>query len=312
MAFCRTANNFRFFAWVYREIGLLPQEGDIAEFIVYSYTTPGHQSVYALRDYLERNGSFIYDRTVWVDSFPDFESPLLKRIFSARLSSPATIYLTDPIGKNAGTDPSNGSLVFEYELAISDAGDEPYLAVLPTPMEGEYKLSVVGYETGPYTLIVSALDENGMETTPIQVSGFTEPGQVTEFSVTYEYSASGETNISLTKIVDIDIKPGSLPNCFNNDGNGVIPVAILGGVDFDASQVDPMTVGLDGLGVRVVGKGNTQAHIEDINLDGYSDLVLQLEDVDGTFIEGDSVATLTGETIDGTSIQGLDSICIVP
>ena len=38
--------------------------------------------------------------------------------------------------------------------------------------------------------------------------------------------------------VQIDIKPGSDPNCFNLNGNGVIPVAILGSADFDATEVD--------------------------------------------------------------------------
>lgn len=113
-------------------------------------------------------------------------------------------------------------------------------------------------------------------------------------------------------LVTIDIKPGSDPNCFNNDGHGVIPVAIFSSADFDATQVDPSTVFLDGQGVRVVGKGNTQAHIEDVNGDGLVDLVVQIEDTDGTYEEGDTIATLTGETFDGTQVQGTDTICIVP
>ena len=36
--------------------------------------------------------------------------------------------------------------------------------------------------------------------------------------------------------VDIDIKPGSDPNCFTSDGHGSIPIAILSSVDFDASS----------------------------------------------------------------------------
>ena len=39
--------------------------------------------------------------------------------------------------------------------------------------------------------------------------------------------------------VRIDIKPGSDPNCFNNNGHGVIPVAILTTDTFDAASVDP-------------------------------------------------------------------------
>ncbi|HSF19804.1 MAG TPA: SBBP repeat-containing protein [Vicinamibacteria bacterium] len=115
------------------------------------------------------------------------------------------------------------------------------------------------------------------------------------------------------RIVEIDIKPGSDPNCFNNDGHGVIPVAILSSTDFNATLVDPSTVLLDGQTVRVVGKkGTAQAHFENVNDDQLDDLVLQILDQDGTYAPGNSIAILTGETFDGTSIEGTDFICIAP
>ena len=118
----------------------------------------------------------------------------------------------------------------------------------------------------------------------------------------------------ITTIADsIDIKPGSSDNCINNNGHGVIPAAILGSADFDCTQVDPYTCPLAGQTVKAVGKGNKQlAHIEDVNRDGFGDLALQIEDVDGTFQEGQGEATLTGELFDGTPIEGSDTICIVP
>ncbi len=113
--------------------------------------------------------------------------------------------------------------------------------------------------------------------------------------------------------VSIDIKPGSDLNCFNNDGNGVIPVAILGSAEFDVNNIDPATIELEGLGVRAVGKSNKLlAHIEDINNDSFDDLVVQIEDDNRMFAIGDETATLTGKLYDGTSIKGTDSICIVP
>lgn len=113
--------------------------------------------------------------------------------------------------------------------------------------------------------------------------------------------------------VQIDIKPGSEPNCFNNDGNGIIPVAILSSSIFNASTVDPLTVLLDGQGVQVVGKkGNLQSHLDDVNDDGLDDLVLQIEDIDGIYSEGDSVGVLTGKTYAGVDIFGEDTICIRP
>ncbi len=122
----------------------------------------------------------------------------------------------------------------------------------------------------------------------------------------------GETVVAFSN-VDIDIKPGSDPNCLNNNGHGVITVAILSRTDFDATRVDPLTVSLDGQTVGVVGKkGNVQSHAEDVNTDGFIDLVLQIIDVDGTYAVGDAIAILTGNTFEGTSIQGTDTICIVP
>ena len=87
---------------------------------------------------------------------------------------------------------------------------------------------------------------------------------------------------------------------------------IGGNADFDATQVDPATISLDGQGVGIVGKGKTQAHIEDVNNDGLDDLMMQIEDVDGTYELGDTIATLTGETFAGIQIVGTDSICIRP
>ena len=111
----------------------------------------------------------------------------------------------------------------------------------------------------------------------------------------------------------IDIKPGSDPNCFNNDGHGVIPVAILGSAGFDVTTIDAGSVMLEGLAIKAVGKSNKLlAHYEDVNSDGYDDLVVQIEDDDLIFEEGDTTATVTGYLNDGTYFQGSDSISIVP
>jgi hypothetical protein len=132
------------------------------------------------------------------------------------------------------------------------------------------------------------------------------------------YYLIGEIFLARPAVVDvnIDIKPGSDPNCFNNDGHGVIPVGILGSEDFDCTQVDPSTCILAGMEVKAVGKSNKLlAHIEDFNNDGYADLVLQIEDQDGVFQEGETAATLKCNLYTeygGTPIEGSDSICITP
>jgi hypothetical protein len=119
--------------------------------------------------------------------------------------------------------------------------------------------------------------------------------------------------ISTVMQVAIDIKPGSYPNCINNNGHGVIPVAILGSADFDVTQIDPGTVQLEGLQIKTTGKKNKPlAHIEDVNQDGFRDLVVQIEDREGAFNESSSVARLTGMLLDGKSFEGADEICFVP
>lgn len=110
--------------------------------------------------------------------------------------------------------------------------------------------------------------------------------------------------------VQIDVKPGSDPSCFNNDGHGTIPVAILSTAGFDATQVDPTSVALEGMTVKVSGKG-AQAQVEDVNGDGLPDLVVHIQDVDGVFVQGSWSADLTGRLKNtGTRIVGSDTICV--
>ncbi len=116
--------------------------------------------------------------------------------------------------------------------------------------------------------------------------------------------------------VGIDIKPGSYPNCFNNNGNGVIPVAVLGSETFDVSLIDPGTVAMDGMTVKTVGKADKLlSHIEDVSgpdgvPDGFADLVVQIVDEDGVFEQGSGTAIVTGLLVDGRSFEGSDEICV--
>jgi hypothetical protein len=128
----------------------------------------------------------------------------------------------------------------------------------------------------------------------------------------YENGLNGQGYLAI--LVEIDIKPGSYPNSINLGSHGLIPVAILSSEDFDATTVDPDTVGLAGAGVEVRGKSNKyMAHQEDVNDDGLIDLVVQVatENLDpGSFQDG--YAILSGSTNDGLDFEGLDEITIVP
>jgi hypothetical protein len=113
--------------------------------------------------------------------------------------------------------------------------------------------------------------------------------------------------------VAIDIKPGSYPNCFNINGNGVIPVAILGSADLDVMDIKTDdTLSFNGLGVRLRGKKEPLCSIGDSNGDEFLDLVCHFEDDSSEWVEdSQESATHAGELVDDTPIEGTDSICIV-
>jgi hypothetical protein len=112
--------------------------------------------------------------------------------------------------------------------------------------------------------------------------------------------------------VDIDIKPCSDPNSINLDSKGVVPVAILGSADFDASTVDPETVELAGAPAQEKGKSGKYGSLDDVNGDGYLDLVIHVRTADLELNPGDTVAVLTGNLYDSTPILGSDSVRTVP
>lgn len=115
--------------------------------------------------------------------------------------------------------------------------------------------------------------------------------------------------------VEIDIKPGSDPNSINLCSNGAVPVAILGSDTLDVNDIDSDTLRLAEATVKVVGKKDPQTlcSVEDVNGDGYDDLVCHFITTElASVLDGTSTsATVTGELFNGIQIQGSDSIIIV-
>ena len=128
-------------------------------------------------------------------------------------------------------------------------------------------------------------------------------------------------DLNLAEEVGVDIKPGSYPNCFNVNGHGVIPVAILGSETLDVTQIDISTLNFAGLVVRVKGNSSPQCSVEDVSgdftnpegaPDGYEDLICQFVDDPIAWLPDGGIASLTGYLHDETAIEGSDEICIVP
>ncbi|HZD58167.1 MAG TPA: hypothetical protein VE136_15660 [Anaerolineales bacterium] len=111
----------------------------------------------------------------------------------------------------------------------------------------------------------------------------------------------------------IDIKPGSYPNTINLKSGGMVPVAVLGSSDFDAGQVvvtslifGPMHENHDHLGASPV-----KAKFDDVNSDGYADLVVFFSVVETGLSIGDTQACLHGMLVDGTHFCGHDSVRVI-
>ena len=260
----------------------------------------------------------------------------------------------DPSDPTAGSGPTPSHTyvddgVFDVALTVTDPAGETNVAattvvitnVSPTVglIAGPVEPVLVGTEvtvgadfTDPGTLDthMGTIDWGDGSASPAivaetggggSVSGmhtYTTPGVYTlRVSVTDDDGGSAESIFELVVAVGIDIKPGSDRKCFNYNRYGVrIPVAILGTVDFDVTDVDPATVKLEGLSVETRGwRNKLRAHFDDVSgpngiPDGFTDLVVRIKDVDGTFTGGSSTATLRAYLFDGTEIVGSDDICV--
>jgi len=112
--------------------------------------------------------------------------------------------------------------------------------------------------------------------------------------------------------VEIDIKPGSDPNCIKVSKKGSTHVAILASVALDVNAIDVSTIQIDnddvpGGGIACV-KSSTK---KDVNKDGLPDLVCHFSTPDmdsaGLLVDGNTLY-ITGTLTDGTTIIGSDII----
>lgn len=126
------------------------------------------------------------------------------------------------------------------------------------------------------------------------------------------YSAE---HVDPTIDVDIDIKPGSFPNSINTKSMGVVPVAILGSAEFDVTQVDVTTLAFGPNGAApshdLTDPDTYADHLEDVNEDGFLDLVSHYAQKETGITCVDTEATLSGNLLPafgGTPIEGTDSV----
>ena len=121
--------------------------------------------------------------------------------------------------------------------------------------------------------------------------------------------------------VKVDIHPASCPNPLSVSSPGVIPVALLGAMEFPVAEIDPSSVRLQGVPALHHGLNDVAAPYEGepcgcttAGADGLVDLVLQFPTADVLAAlgpVGDEVRlTITGRTADGIPIAGADCVVV--
>jgi len=260
----------------------------------------------------------LYNRDPYGAAVPASESIIYE------VWSPAVVLVEDAAGRQSGIDASTGQTLAEIPGTIlSEPGAHPQVVILPAAAGGRYFASVVGVDSGEYTLNVVTTHADGM----IKATEFqdvTALGAQINYVVQFSPESADATTVIVApsvQTVQIDIRPGDSQNTVNLANNGVIAVAIHSTVDFDARDVVINSV-------LFAGAHAVQSAQKDVNGDGRLDLVLNFrtqdtnlralyellltEDVNADGILDSSrqsaSLSLTGETVDEILIEGFDDL----
>ncbi len=127
--------------------------------------------------------------------------------------------------------------------------------------------------------------------------------------------SSDATSTASSIVVGVDVRPYTVANRIPLNAGGTLPVAILGTAEFDVTTVDPpslafgpangpWTAPVHDLGVP----GVVDDHLQDVNEDGYSDLLTHYRVPELAFTDGDELGCIAGLTLGGEVLEGCDSI----
>jgi hypothetical protein len=158
----------------------------------------------------------------------DFSDPAAKllEVLTLMTACPVDLYVEDPRGRRLGKDPVTGEIRRDIPDAVyTEPGVEPQALLIPNPVPGTYRITAIGYGSGPYSVRV---DRTGGDTATLGVFG-------------------GETTPGEAATVEIELLPNSPPTADAGPdqslaaGEGCTAAAALDGTGSSDPDGDSLT-----------------------------------------------------------------------
>ena len=112
--------------------------------------------------------------------------------------------------------------------------------------------------------------------------------------------------------INVEVRPGSRGlTPLNPRSKGKIPVALLGDANFNALSVNSSTLTFGALGGEN-SLSDCGSSVQDLNGDGYPDLLCHFDNQSAGFQYGDTEGTVKGKTKNGVMFQGTGVLKVVP
>jgi len=114
-----------------------------------------------------------------------------------------------------------------------------------------------------------------------------------------------------TTAIAIDIRPGSDVKMIERTASGALPIAILGSETVDVKRLDLTTIALAGAPAVAQRNGTLQGTLDDVNHDGFADLLVEIDVTRLQLSPADTTAVLRVLDFAGTMYQGADTVRVV-
>lgn len=115
-----------------------------------------------------------------------------------------------------------------------------------------------------------------------------------------------------SRLIEIDIKPDSETNEIPIRTERVFPIAIFGSEELEVVKINPRTIRVTAAEKKLVGRADTRScRREDINGDGFEDLICNVKTVAFKLDAGELLLTLVAETYEHEPLRAESTILIV-